>query len=80
MGGTAIGMRNKGSINMANPASYTSIDSMCFMFEVGMMGKVSNYTNSQNAQKTSFTGNIEFNNESVVRYNASGCAGRSLYV
>ena len=62
MGGTAIGMRNKGSINMANPASYTSIDSMCFMFEVGMMGKVSNYTNSQNAQKTSFTGNIEFFN------------------
>ena len=31
MGGTAIGMRNGSSINAANPASYSAVDSTTFI-------------------------------------------------
>lgn len=33
MGGTGIGMRNNLQINVMNPASYTAIDSLTFMFD-----------------------------------------------
>jgi len=35
MGGVAIGSRSKTSINTVNPASYSSVDSMTFMFDLG---------------------------------------------
>lgn len=61
MGGTAIGMRSKGSINSVNPASYSSIDSMTFMFEVGASGRQSKFTSDTQSFQT-FTGNLDYIN------------------
>lgn len=36
MGGTAQGLRDGGRLNIQNPASYTAIDSLAFIFDVGM--------------------------------------------
>ena len=59
MGGTSIGMRTKNSINSINPASYSSIDSTSFIFEMGVSGLLSNFR-SGDAQNTSFTGNLDY--------------------
>ncbi|MBQ5925150.1 MAG: hypothetical protein IIX03_00390, partial [Paludibacteraceae bacterium] len=59
MGGTSIGLRNKNSINSTNPASYSSIDSTSFIFEMGVSGLLSNFQ-SNNSQNTTFTGNLDY--------------------
>ncbi len=41
MGGIGIALRDNNHINYLNPASYTAIDSMSFLFDFGIMG---NYT------------------------------------
>jgi hypothetical protein len=38
MGGTGLAIRDNKQINYLNPASYTSIDSMSFLFDFGIMG------------------------------------------
>ncbi|MDR2910216.1 MAG: hypothetical protein LBV47_02465 [Bacteroidales bacterium] len=43
MGGASLGSRNSLQINMANPASYTVVDSLAFLFEFGLNGKLSSY-------------------------------------
>ncbi|MDL2223628.1 hypothetical protein LJB98_05990, partial [Bacteroidales bacterium OttesenSCG-928-M11] len=43
MGGIGIGLRDSKSINPLNPASYSAIDSMTFMFDFGLMGQLSWY-------------------------------------
>lgn len=43
MGGAGIGMRNRTQINMMNPASYTAIDSLTFMFDFSVDYKASWY-------------------------------------
>lgn len=40
MGGIGIGMRNEFQINPANPASYTSIDSLTFLMQFGIDSKM----------------------------------------
>jgi len=45
MGGASIGSRSSQQINIANPASYTSVDSLSFLFEMGISGKFSSYKN-----------------------------------
>ncbi len=45
MGGATIGSRNNQQINFANPASYTSVDTLSFLFEFGINGKFSSYKN-----------------------------------
>ena len=59
MGGTSIGLRTKNTINSTNPASYSSIDSTSFIFEMGVSGLLSNFR-SNNTQNTSFTGNLDY--------------------
>ncbi len=57
MGGIAIGLRDGRHINPANPASYTAIDSLTFLFDAGMSfqnGNFSDGTVSRNAKNTSF--------------------------
>ncbi|MFW5831072.1 MAG: hypothetical protein ACOCVA_02390 [Prolixibacteraceae bacterium] len=57
MGGASIAGRNSQQINMANPASYTAVDSLAFLFEFGVFGKFSNYSNdisSMNASDINF--------------------------
>lgn len=40
MGGTSIAYRSPGYINHANPASYTAFDSLSFVFEGGLNGRL----------------------------------------
>lgn len=57
MGGAALASRYSTQINAANPASYTALDSLNFLFEFGMQGRFSNYksaVSSQNANDINF--------------------------
>lgn len=45
MGGATLASRNRLQINMSNPASYNSLDSLTFLFEFGLNGKFSNFKN-----------------------------------
>jgi hypothetical protein len=64
MGGTGIAFKSTNSLNNVNPASYSGIDSLSFLFEVGLFGT---YTRSQqkNVIQHQFNGNL--------RYLAMGC-------
>ncbi|MBW6535374.1 MAG: hypothetical protein K0B11_10215 [Mariniphaga sp.] len=57
MGGASLASRNNQQINTSNPASYTAVDSLGFMFEFGVSGKYANYSNdigSMNANDFNF--------------------------
>lgn len=57
MGGIGYGLRGKSHINMMNPASYSAVDSLSFMFDVAMSLKSSNYKENgfkSNAKNASF--------------------------
>ncbi len=43
MSGLAIGMRNGKYVNVQNPASYSSIDSLTMIFDMGVSGQLTNY-------------------------------------
>ena len=43
MGGVGNALRSSRHINTMNPASYTSVDSLSFMFDIGFSMKSSNY-------------------------------------
>ena len=56
MGGIAIGLRDKSQINPVNPASYTAIDTLTFLFEGGLSLQnmnVSEGSMRRNAKNTS---------------------------
>lgn len=44
MGGVSLGTRSKLGINTVNPASYSSVDSMTFMFDVGASALISRFS------------------------------------
>ncbi|KAA6318221.1 hypothetical protein EZS27_031747, partial [termite gut metagenome] len=57
MGGVAYGLRDNYQINVSNPASYTMIDSLTFMFEGGLTLQNANFsdgTRKLNAKNSSF--------------------------
>lgn len=61
MNGVGIGLREKGQVNYMNPASYASIDSLTFIFDIGMTLQNSNFkettstgTKSINAKNADF--------------------------
>jgi opacity protein-like surface antigen len=53
MGGASLGSRHSIQINSANPASYSSNDSLSFVFEFGMDAKFSNYKSNTGSMKAS---------------------------
>lgn len=57
MGGVAYGLRDKYQVNFANPASYTAVDSLTFIFDGGISLQNTNFSNGtlkQNAKNSSF--------------------------
>lgn len=60
MGGIGIGSRERDGVNILNPASYNSIDSLSFIFEASLMGKFSNFENGDGKKEHKFTGNLDF--------------------
>lgn len=59
MGGLGYGIRNSQSINAINPASYTAIDSLTFMLDLGISGVVDGFKTSS-ANSTQFNGNVDY--------------------
>ncbi len=55
MNGIGIGMREKGHVNYLNPASYSNIDSLTFIFDVAMTMQNSNF------KETTFAGTKSIN-------------------
>ena len=55
MGGAAIASRYNRQINLANPASYSAIDSLGFMFEIGMNGRGSKFSTDSMSSSTNDT-------------------------
>ena len=54
MGGIGYALRNSGHINMLNPASFTAVDSLSFMFDVGMSLKSSNFQHQAENHKSRY--------------------------
>ncbi|MDR2056903.1 MAG: hypothetical protein LBP83_01205 [Dysgonamonadaceae bacterium] len=59
MGGIGLGLRNSQVINPLNPASFSNVDSMTFMFDFGMMGQLAWYEEGQNKSKKT-NANLEY--------------------
>lgn len=58
MGGVAMGLRSGKNVNMQNPASYSAIDSLTFLFDVGMTlqyGHLSANGSSTNARNATLS-------------------------
>jgi hypothetical protein len=43
MSGVGIGLRGGGFVNMQNPASYSAIDSLTMLFDMGVSGQITNF-------------------------------------
>ncbi|EJX04030.1 hypothetical protein, secreted [gut metagenome] len=57
MGGVAYGLRDKYQVNFANPASYSAVDSLTFIFDGGVSLQNTNFSNGTlklNAKNSSF--------------------------
>lgn len=52
MGGASLASRYNLQINASNPASYTAIDSLSFLFEFGIDSRFSNFQNDLGSTKT----------------------------
>ena len=59
MGGVAYGLRNGKYINMQNPASYSAVDSLTMLFDVGVTGQISNFKEGGKSLNTK-TGNFDY--------------------
>lgn len=59
MGGVGIGMRSNRAINPSQPASYTSCDTLTFMFDVAASANWSRY-NDAGGMKNKANGNLEY--------------------
>ncbi|MDR1337091.1 MAG: hypothetical protein LBK22_09705 [Tannerella sp.] len=59
MGGVGYGLRSARQINPMNPASYSSMDSLTFLFDAGASMYFSRYSDGTNRQKN-INGNLEY--------------------
>lgn len=59
LGGTGLGSRRGISINTMNPASYSSVDSLTFMFDMGLSGLLSSFRVPE-GRNTKFNSNLEY--------------------
>jgi hypothetical protein len=59
MGGIGYGLRSPRQINPMNPASYSSMDSLTLLFDVGAMFQLSWYDDGQNKQRD-MNGNFDY--------------------
>ncbi len=57
MNGLSLGLRHGNQVNVMNPASYSAIDSLTMLFDVGMSGQITNFEEegrSLNANNSNF--------------------------
>ena len=56
MNGLALGFREHNQVNYMNPASYSAVDSLTFIFDIGASGQITNFKEngvSKNAKNAS---------------------------
>jgi len=71
MAGVGLGLRAGNRVNMSNPASYSAIDSLSFIFDVGMnfsLGKLKQAGNSVNVRNC----NVDFVNAGLRLWKGLG--------
>ena len=74
MGGVVYALRDKNHVNFANPAAYTAVDSLTFIFDGGISLQNTNFSNGtlkQNAKNSSF-------DYVTMKFRATKWAGISL--
>ena len=57
MNGLGLGFHEHNQINFSNPASYSALDSLTFIFDAGLSGQLTNFKeggNKKNAQNADF--------------------------
>ena len=59
MGGVSLGSRSNRRINTINPASYSAVDSMTFMFDLGSSALISRFSTTSGITKK-FTANLDY--------------------
>jgi hypothetical protein len=59
MGGIGYGLRNSQIINTLNPAAFSKVDSMTFMFDMGLTGQFAWFEDGLNKEQK-INGNIEY--------------------
>lgn len=59
MGGVSLANRSHNTINSVNPASYSSVDSLTFMFDMAAGTRYSHFSDNQNSH-TTFNANLEY--------------------
>ncbi len=59
MGGVGYGLRSSKQINPMNPASYSCMDSLTFLFDFGVTGQLS-WFDDGNSRQHDFNGNLEY--------------------
>ena len=57
LGGTGLAFKSNKYLNNMNPASYSGIDSLSFIFEIGFFGKTTQYITS-NQRQTKYNANL----------------------
>lgn len=59
MGGIGIGLRSNGVVNALNPASYSAVDSLTMIFDVGLSGQITSFKEG-NAKKNANNADFEY--------------------
>ena len=59
MNGLGLGFRESNQVNFINPASYSSIDSLSFIFDVGLSGQITNFKEN-GVRKNARNGDFEY--------------------
>jgi hypothetical protein len=59
LGGTGIAFSSTHSLNNINPASYSGIDSLSFIFDIGVFGKYARFDKG-NISQNKYSGNIRY--------------------
>ena len=59
MNGLGIGMHRGTQVNPLNPASYASIDSLTFLFDMGLSGQITNF-NENGVKQNAKTGGFDY--------------------
>ena len=60
MGGVSYGLRRSQGVNWANPASYSKLDSLTFIFDVGFSGHLARMNDGVVGPRDYYNGNLDY--------------------
>ncbi|MEA4905528.1 MAG: hypothetical protein VB090_11905 [Petrimonas sp.] len=74
MGGISYGLRRSQQVNPGNPASYSKLDSLTFIFDFGVSGHYATYSDGLNKQNF-YNGNLDY---IAIQFPVFGKLGASI--